>query len=382
MAYILIKAARCSSPTAEGDACDKCESCRELNETLFVYDEPLRDREIYVFNMAVLDDQEDNMRRIIHLLKGKPRRGYERFILVNEFHNCSFKIQQEILVPLEHVLDGTHLIVTTTGYYSNIAKDIKGRAISHEAEKVGSELVAEKLKAVAEKEGIKITKERLVKLARVKENNLRECLNILEQLSINMEDNWSELMKSYTQRLEDLMSFLKACRGGIIDITEFIVSNENKLSFIQSLPTSLSLALNLKKRADPLVDAEMRGKLNKLTEKIPDMVMIDNIEKLIRIKGLSESEASALLLVVGARFNESIYKRLGMSDVDNSIGKATDISKGMNIVREKEIVSSNRKQEDVEDDLTEEERIIAGVMQNSMGEVSLADIVGFQEVQE
>lgn len=377
LSYLLIKAYKCTSPI-DGEPCNTCENCKAINESLYETGEPVRGLNIFNFSMAEEEEQDNRINAVIALLKSKNMMGTERFIIINELHNCTIKKQQNFLTPFEYIPKNTHIIITTTDYFNKIAEGIRSRMTAFQLEKPGESEVVDRLHDIAINEDFKITKEKLHKLARIKNCNMRECLNTLEILKADPSNGWDILTKEYAEDIEQLIEFFKACQGGIIELISFIQGIGNKAVFLKSLPTTLSKALQLKDESDGIVSPDLRKRLNEQTDKMSIMGIVRIIGNLLGMDYITEDKASAYLLVVGCNINKDIYRSVDLADAQNGVSitrKITDSSKIVVDIKQ-DLKPETTHQEGVS------EKVVMTQIQNAKGEFSLNEIFEMDQLQE
>lgn len=381
LSYVLVKAVKCLHPTADGEPCNQCSSCIDINNSLYANNQSLRGSNIYVYSMAQEETQDENIKAILALLKAPNLRNTERFIIINELHNCSFKKQQNFLTPFEAIPKGTHIIITTTDYNTKIAEGIRSRAKAYQLVKPSVEEVVDRLATVCDLEGFKVTRANLKKLARIKDCNMRECLNALEDISVDPDSTWDFLLKEYTKVLEDLIVFIKAAKSGVIGLIPYVNDLDNAVDFVKGLPDALFKAISLKDVADQIVEPDLRKRLNEQTASLSIKKLNDLIRSLTGLGHITDSEAKRILFIVGCEMNEEIFQQVTHSDIDNSLSKEakTDFrDTGAKVYSAADCMVSPDKEKDGKVS-------VEGVMsfiQNNVGEANILDIEGDGEEEE
>lgn len=169
-ARILAKALNCEKgPTPE--PCDNCELCREITIGTSM-------------DVVEIDGashtQVDNVREIRDAVKYMPTKGKYKVYIIDEVHMLSTAAFNALLKTLEEPPLHTIFIMATTEP-RKLPLTVISRCQRYEFRPISLELVANRLRTVAEKESIQIDDECLQMLAMRSEGSLRDGLSLLEQ---------------------------------------------------------------------------------------------------------------------------------------------------------------------------------------------------------
>ena len=171
-ARILARALNCvEGPTPT--PCGVCEACVEIAEG----------RDIDVLEIdAATHTQVDNVREvIIEGLSIAPARDRYKVFLIDEVHmlsNSSFNaLLKSVEEPPQHVV----FMMATTAL-EKIPDTILSRSQVHRFSTISSKIVADRLRFVADQEGISVPDDALLLLARAGEGSMRDSLSAFDQV--------------------------------------------------------------------------------------------------------------------------------------------------------------------------------------------------------
>lgn len=170
-ARILAKALNCEKgPTSE--PCDKCLNCQEITRGAAV-----DCVEIDAASHTGVEHVRDLQERLIY----QPVRGRYKIFIVDEVHMLSLSAFSALLKTLEEPPPKVVFILATTEPHK-VPATIHSRCQRHDFRRIGPGLLLERLKAIAEAEGVQATPEALASVARAADGSLRDAQSILDQL--------------------------------------------------------------------------------------------------------------------------------------------------------------------------------------------------------
>ncbi len=170
-ARIFAKAINCEAPTADGEACGVCESCRAFNEQ----------RSYNIFELdAASNNSVDNIRSLMEQTRIPPQVGKYKVFIIDEVHMLSTQAFNAFLKTLEEPPAHVIFILATTEKHK-ILPTIISRCQIYDFERMTVPNIVNHLKTVAEKEGIPYEEEALNVIAEKADGGMRDALSIFDQ---------------------------------------------------------------------------------------------------------------------------------------------------------------------------------------------------------
>ncbi len=165
-ARIFAKTINCMSPTAEGEACNQCESCTAFNEQ--------RSYNIHELD-AASNNSVDDIRQLVEQVRIPPQIGKYKVYIIDEVHMLSASAFNAFLKTLEepprHATE-KHKILPT----------ILSRCQIYDFNRISVEDTVAHLAYVASKEGITAEPEALNIIALKADGGMRDALSIFDQV--------------------------------------------------------------------------------------------------------------------------------------------------------------------------------------------------------
>lgn len=178
-ARIFAKTINCLSPTADGEACNECESCRALNEGRS-------------FNIVELDaasnNSVDDIRKLNDQVRIPPQIGKYRVFIIDEVHMLSISAFNAFLKTLEEPPKYVVFILATTEKHK-VIPTILSRCQIYDFNRITINDMVEHLKYVAEQEGISAEVEALDVIAQKADGAMRDALSIFDQVAASSMNN-------------------------------------------------------------------------------------------------------------------------------------------------------------------------------------------------
>ena len=218
-ARILAKAINCQHPTAEGEACNECESCQAFNEQ----------RSLNIFELdAASNNGVDQIRTLVEQTRIPPQIGKYKVFIIDEVHMLSAGAFNAFLKTLEEPPAHVIFILATTEKHK-ILPTILSRCQIYDFERMTVPNTIAHLKTVAEKEGIKYEEAALAVIAEKADGGMRDALSIFDQAVSFCQGN-----VTYQKVIEDLNVLDAENYFRIIDL-----SLENKVADVMVLLNSI-----------------------------------------------------------------------------------------------------------------------------------------------
>lgn len=170
-ARILAKALNCEKgPTPE--PCNQCLSCQEITGGAAV-----DCVEIDGASHTGVEHVRDLQERLIY----QPVRGRSKVYIIDEVHMLSLSAFNALLKTLEEPPSNVVFILATTQPHK-VPPTIHSRCQRHDFRRIGQGPIVERLRAIADAEGVEATSEALGSVARAADGSLRDAQSILDQV--------------------------------------------------------------------------------------------------------------------------------------------------------------------------------------------------------
>ena len=188
-ARIFAKAINCLTPTADGEACEHCESCQAFNEQ----------RSFNIFELdAASNNSVEHIKTLMEQTRIPPQVGKYKVFIIDEVHMLSTAAFNAFLKTLEEPPAHVIFILATTEKHK-ILPTILSRCQIYDFERMNVQNTIEHLKGVAEKEGISYEEEALAVIAEKADGGMRDALSIFDQAASFCQGNIT-----YQKVIEDL----------------------------------------------------------------------------------------------------------------------------------------------------------------------------------
>ncbi|MCD7797264.1 MAG: DNA polymerase III subunit gamma/tau [Clostridiales bacterium] len=171
-AKILAKAVNCTN-NIDGEPCNECEVCKAIDSGA-IYDVVEMD--------AASNNSVDNIRDLREEVNYTPTKGRYRVYIIDEVHMLSQSAFNALLKTLEEPPKYVIFILATTEVHK-LPATILSRCQRFDFKRIKPETMSVRLMQVAELEGLELTGEAAVLIARIADGALRDGLSILDQCS-------------------------------------------------------------------------------------------------------------------------------------------------------------------------------------------------------
>ena len=188
-ARIFAKAINCQNPTAEGEACNECDSCQSFNEQ----------RSLNIFELdAASNNSVEHIKTLMEQTRIPPQLGRYKVFIIDEVHMLSTAAFNAFLKTLEEPPAHVIFILATTEKHK-ILPTILSRCQIYDFERMAVRNTIDHLKTVAEKEGIQYEEQALAVIAEKADGGMRDALSIFDQATSFCQGNIT-----YDKVIEDL----------------------------------------------------------------------------------------------------------------------------------------------------------------------------------
>lgn len=172
VARILAKRLNCANPVG-AEPCDACDSCLNI-----VKGNSLDILEIDAASHTSVED----IRELRESIKYAPVGGKHKVYIIDEVHRLSGSAFDALLKTLEEPPAHAVFIFATTEVHK-VPQTILSRCQRYDFKRIPESELKSALRAIAEKEGLKITDDALAELAKRGDGSLRDSLSILDQVA-------------------------------------------------------------------------------------------------------------------------------------------------------------------------------------------------------
>ena len=171
-ARIFAKTINCLNLTAEGEACNECESCMAFNEQ--------RSYNIHELD-AASNNSVDDIRQLIEQVRIPPQIGKYKVYIIDEVHMLSTAAFNAFLKTLEEPPKHAIFILATTEKHK-LLPTILSRCQIYDFNRISVQDTVNHLTYVAQKEGINAEADALNVIAQKADGGMRDALSIFDQV--------------------------------------------------------------------------------------------------------------------------------------------------------------------------------------------------------
>jgi len=273
-ARIFAKTINCEHLTAEGEACDACESCRAFNEG--------RSYNIHELD-AASNNSVDDIRSLIEQVRIPPQVGRYKVFIIDEVHMLSVAAFNAFLKTLEEPPAYAKFILATTERHK-VLPTILSRCQVYDFYRISVNDMVDHLRHVAEKEGVTAEEQALMVIAQKADGGMRDALSIFDQMVSytngnvtykSVIDNLNILDYDYFFRFTDLFLEKKTADCMLL-FNEILSRGFDGSNFIGSLANHMrDLLMSREASTLPLLDvgSEMRSRYQEQAKRCPEQFL-------------------------------------------------------------------------------------------------------------
>ncbi len=178
-ARIFAKTINCLNPTADGEACGECDSCRAIDQG-------------NSYNLIELDAASNNgvddIRAITEQVAIPPQVGKYRVFIIDEVHMLTAAAFNAFLKTLEEPPSYVIFILATTEKHK-VIPTILSRCQIYDFKRITIDDTVDHLEYVAKSEGINAERRALSVIARKADGAMRDALSIFDQVAASCQGN-------------------------------------------------------------------------------------------------------------------------------------------------------------------------------------------------
>jgi DNA polymerase-3 subunit gamma/tau len=171
-ARILAKTINCENQTPEGEACNKCNSCKSFDEGTSLNIHELD---------AASNNSVDDIRSLVEQVRFSPQAGKYKVYIIDEVHMLSSSAFNAFLKTLEEPPPYAIFILATTEKHK-ILPTILSRCQIFDFKRITIQDTVDHLKGIAKKENAQTDEAGLQLIAQKSEGCMRDALSILDKI--------------------------------------------------------------------------------------------------------------------------------------------------------------------------------------------------------
>jgi DNA polymerase-3 subunit gamma/tau len=171
-ARILAKTINCENPTADGEACNTCHSCKSFNEGTSLNIHELD---------AASNNSVDDIRTLVEQVRFAPQAGKYKVYIIDEVHMLSSAAFNAFLKTLEEPPHYAIFILATTEKHK-ILPTILSRCQIFDFKRITLQDTVDHLQGISNKEHFKAEDTALQLIAQKSEGCMRDALSILDKI--------------------------------------------------------------------------------------------------------------------------------------------------------------------------------------------------------
>lgn len=278
-ARIFAKTINCLNPTAEGEACNECESCRAFNEQ--------RSYNIHELD-AASNNSVDDIRSLIDQVRIPPPIGKYKVFIIDEVHMLSSAAFNAFLKTLEEPPRHALFILATTEKHK-VLPTILSRCQIYDFSRISIADMVEHLQYVASQEGVTAEPEALNVVSQKADGGMRDALSIFDQVvsftngNITYQsviDNLNVLDYEYYFRLTDAI-LSGNVRASMLILNEILSKGFDGQNIITGLAGHFRDLLVCRDESTLVlfeVGASIRERYIEMAKRCPDLLLFKAIE--------------------------------------------------------------------------------------------------------
>ncbi|WP_455622676.1 DNA polymerase III subunit gamma/tau [Parabacteroides sp.] len=278
-ARIFAKTINCLNPTADGEACNACESCRAFNEQ--------RSYNIHELD-AASNNSVDDIRTLIDQVRIPPPIGKYKVFIIDEVHMLTTAAFNAFLKTLEEPPHHALFILATTEKHK-VLPTILSRCQIYDFSRISIADMVEHLQYVSSQEGVTAEPEALSVIAQKADGGMRDALSIFDQVvsftngNITYQaviDNLNVLDYEYYFRLTDAI-LSGNVRASLLILNEILGKGFDGQNIITGLAGHFRDLLVCRDESTLVlfeVGASIRERYKEMAKRCPDQLLFKAIE--------------------------------------------------------------------------------------------------------
>lgn len=253
-AKILSKAVNCLNPK-DGDPCNECEMCREINEGTLL--------DVIEID-AASNNRVENIRELIEDVKYPPHKAKYKVYIIDEVHMLSTSAFNALLKTLEEPPGFVIFILATTDP-QKVPPTILSRCQRFDFKRIAALDISKRLRRIVDDNGVFAQDKTLDTIARVSDGAMRDALSILDQAmsmtsgKVEQEDVISMLGLTSNEYIFELVDKMidKNIEDSVKILNDIIQNGKDILQFSKDLTKHFRnlLMVKVSKSPEDIIDA-------------------------------------------------------------------------------------------------------------------------------
>lgn len=253
-AKILSKAVNCLNPK-DGDPCNECEMCREINEGTLL--------DVIEID-AASNNRVENIRELIEDVKYPPHKAKYKVYIIDEVHMLSTSAFNALLKTLEEPPGFVIFILATTDP-QKVPPTILSRCQRFDFKRIAALDISKRLRRIVDDNGVFAQDKTLDTIARVSDGAMRDALSILDQAmsmtsgKVEQEDVISMLGLTSNEYIFELVDKMidKNIEDSVKILNNIIQNGKDILQFSKDLTKHFRnlLMVKVSKSPEDIIDA-------------------------------------------------------------------------------------------------------------------------------
>ena len=240
------------TPTADGEACNECESCVAFNEQ--------RSYNIHELD-AASNNSVDDIRQLVEQVRIPPQIGKYKVYIIDEVHMLSIGAFNALLKTLEEPPEYVIFILATTEVHK-IPITILSRCQHYDFKRISIETITDRMRDLMQTEQVEVEEKALRYIAKAADGSMRDALSLLDQciaFYLGQKLTYDHVLEVLGAVDTDVFSrllrkVLERDVAGVLDIVEDLVMQGRELTQLAADFTWYLRNLLLVKTSDNIED--------------------------------------------------------------------------------------------------------------------------------
>lgn len=324
LSYLITMSLLCENPI-NGEPCGKCDSCVELNNTLYSTGKTQYGTGVFTFNMTNHSNDLEYINNIASVITSKTTSTKRRVILVEELHVAAPLLQETLNDALEFLDDSVYVIVCTS-ILRRIATPIQRRTFQPlDVQAPTKEELEIRLKNIVASEGGKVTQKSIQQIVQVSNRIPRQALKTLGVVLQTGDVGLNVLVADKEIDSQLYLDYFNSIKYGIVDIISFVEDNiKEPIKFIRGLKQFVYLVIKTRFYPKTIISDNIRKSIKKDMSIYTDQVLVKTMKEIENSTYIDDEEAKAKLFILGFSLNPELYSTMSLSDAQNTINSSLE----------------------------------------------------------
>jgi DNA polymerase-3 subunit gamma/tau len=300
VARILAKAINCEKPGADGEPCNECRSCEEINNDNRNHPD--------VFEIDGASNRNiDDVRELREKVKYGPIRSRHKVFIIDEVHMLTGASFNALLKTLEEPPQYIVFIFATTAP-EKVPLTILGRCQKFDFKRLSTDEIIERLRFITDEEKIEIDDESLFFIAKKGDGSMRDAQGLLDMATAYCSGNISfEQLRQFFNLAEsdiyfEILDYIKNkdSKGLLVYFDGLIAKGHELNALLQGLQEHIRNLLVVKSTdsANLLVETELvRRKYLEYAQRFSEIELINSLKLIIQTESTFRYSSNQRILL-------------------------------------------------------------------------------------